>query len=255
MITSCNTIVDRRYHVQYLTVSKSYSDNCYTGYIISSHKTTKKTEPPRNEPLVLQQGQPAAFNNHFHLDRTACELWGVREISTVTLDDILREPLLPAPNNPVALIEGVIVFCDQGTTLSIPLMDGILKGAVGLHPKSFNYDEAYLDQVRTLVQSNPLVAALGEISLDRTVPDFLWDEQERTFQRLLTFCHPEKVLVLHLRGYSKVHSSDVLNTGLQYVRKACSRDKRIHLHCFTGRRIDVENWLGDFPNCYFGFSA
>ena len=28
MIISCNTIVDRRDHVQYLTVSKSYSDNC-----------------------------------------------------------------------------------------------------------------------------------------------------------------------------------------------------------------------------------
>ena len=28
MILSCNTIVDRRDHVQYLTVSKSYSDNC-----------------------------------------------------------------------------------------------------------------------------------------------------------------------------------------------------------------------------------
>ena len=28
MIISCNTIVDRRDHVQYLTVSKSYSGNC-----------------------------------------------------------------------------------------------------------------------------------------------------------------------------------------------------------------------------------
>ena len=28
MMISCNTIVDRRDHVQYLTVSKSYSDNC-----------------------------------------------------------------------------------------------------------------------------------------------------------------------------------------------------------------------------------
>ena len=27
-VLSCNTIVDRRDHVQYLTVSKSYSDNC-----------------------------------------------------------------------------------------------------------------------------------------------------------------------------------------------------------------------------------
>ena len=28
MISSCNTIVDRRDHVQYLTVTKSYSNNC-----------------------------------------------------------------------------------------------------------------------------------------------------------------------------------------------------------------------------------
>ena len=28
MIISCNGIVDRRDHIQYLTVSKSYSDNC-----------------------------------------------------------------------------------------------------------------------------------------------------------------------------------------------------------------------------------
>ena len=223
--------------------------------LVQATSRPKRQSPPRNQPLVPQQGPPAAFDSHFHLDRTARELWGVNEVSTVTLNDILREPLAPAPNNPVTLIGGVIVFCDPGTTLSIPLMDGRWKVAVGLHPKSFNHDDAYLDQVRTLVQSNPLVAALGEIGLDRTVPDYLWDEQERTFQRLLTFCHPDKVLVLHLRGYSEVHSSDVLNTGLQYVRKACSRDQKIHLHCFTGRRVDVENWLEDFPNCHFGFTA
>ena len=28
MIISCNMFVDRRDHVQYLTASKSYSDNC-----------------------------------------------------------------------------------------------------------------------------------------------------------------------------------------------------------------------------------
>ena len=28
MVKSCNTIVNRGDHVQYLTVSKSYSDNC-----------------------------------------------------------------------------------------------------------------------------------------------------------------------------------------------------------------------------------
>ena len=43
----------------------------------------------------------------------------------MTFDDILREPLVPAPNNPVTLIGGVIVFCEAGTTRSIPLMDAI----------------------------------------------------------------------------------------------------------------------------------
>ena len=47
------------------------------------------------------------------------------EVSTVTLNDILREPLVPAPNNPVTLIGVVIVFCDPRTTRSIRLMDGI----------------------------------------------------------------------------------------------------------------------------------
>ena len=40
MIISCNTIVDRRDHVQYLTVSKSYSDNC-TCSLIEQNTTFK----------------------------------------------------------------------------------------------------------------------------------------------------------------------------------------------------------------------
>ena len=52
---------------------------------------------------------------------------------------------------------------------------------MGLYPKICHYDEAYLDPVRTLVQSNPLVTALQGIPSDRTVLDYVWDEQERTF--------------------------------------------------------------------------
>ena len=40
MAISCNTIVDRRDHVQYLTVSKSYSDNCTCS--LTEHNTTLK---------------------------------------------------------------------------------------------------------------------------------------------------------------------------------------------------------------------
>ena len=42
MIISCNTIVDRRDHVQYLTVSNSYSDNC-TCSLTEQNITLKKT--------------------------------------------------------------------------------------------------------------------------------------------------------------------------------------------------------------------
>ena len=42
MIISCNTIVDRRDNVQYLTVSKSYSDNC-TCSLTEKNTTFKKT--------------------------------------------------------------------------------------------------------------------------------------------------------------------------------------------------------------------
>ena len=42
MITSRNTIVDRKDHVQYLTVSKSYSDNC-TGSLTEQNTTFKKS--------------------------------------------------------------------------------------------------------------------------------------------------------------------------------------------------------------------
>ena len=42
MIISCNTIVDRGDHVRYLTVSKSYSDNC-TCSLAEQNTTIKKS--------------------------------------------------------------------------------------------------------------------------------------------------------------------------------------------------------------------
>ena len=41
MLISCNTIVDSRDHVQYLTVSKSYSDNCTCS--LTEQNTTLKS--------------------------------------------------------------------------------------------------------------------------------------------------------------------------------------------------------------------
>ena len=64
-----------------------------------------------------------------------------------------------------------------------------------------------------------------------------------------------KPLVLHLRGASNKQSFDILLSTLHLVRKACLRDQPIHLHCFTSFQHDVEEWLQEFPNCYFGFTG
>ena len=65
---------------------------------------------------------------------------------------------------------------------------------MGLYPKSCHYDEVYLDPVRTLVQSNPLVTAFWGFQFDRTVLDYVWDEQERTFPTISSLLPPRESL-------------------------------------------------------------
>ena len=65
---------------------------------------------------------------------------------------------------------------------------------MGLYPKRFHYDEAYLDPVRTLVQSNPLVTALWGIPSDCTVLDYVWYVQERTFPTISSLLPPRDSL-------------------------------------------------------------
>ena len=216
---------------------------------------TEQDGGPLRSATYTTEVYPPAFDSHFHIDRTARKL-GVEDVAAVAVEEILGCSLPHAPSNPVKLVGGVMVFCDPETKLTLPLMDGRWKVAVGLHPKKVSQcTPGYLSNLKTLLDSNPLVTALGEIGLDRSEPDYLWAEQDRVFRKLLTICHPGRVLVLHLRESSNRHCSDVLMAALQYVRKACPVNQKIHLHCFTGLQSDVENWLEDFPNCYFGFTA
>ena len=91
--------------------------------------------------------------------------------------------------------------------------------------------------------------------MDRTEADHTWSDQDKLFRRMLTISRPDKVLVLHLRGASNRHSSEVLLSALHLVRKTCQRSQKIHLHCFTGTEHDVEEWLQELPNCHFGFTG
>ena len=215
-----------------------------------------RPDPESLVPLLQNQGTafPPAFDSHFHLNRTARQLWEGR--GDVTLEDILQHPLTSCPKNTVELVGGVMVFCDPESGFTIPLMDGKWKIAIGVHPrKAVRCPEHHLARIKALLDTNPLVKALGEIGLDRTEPEYTWFDQDRLFKKLLALSRPDKVIVLHIRGSSAQHSSDVLLAGLHYVKKACPPNQGIHLHCFTGNTTIVEDWLDDFPNTYFGFTA
>ena len=215
-----------------------------------------RPDPESLVPLLQNQGTafPPAFDSHFHLDRTARQLWEGR--GDMTLEDILQHPLTSCPKNTAELVGGVMVFSDPESGFTIPLMDGKWKIAIGVHPrKAVGCPEHHLARIKALLDTNPLVKALGEIGLDRTEPENTWLDQDRLFKKLLALSRPDKVIVLHIRGSSAQHSSDVLLAGLHYVKKACPPNQGIHLHCFTGNKTIVEDWLDDFPNTYFGFTA
>ena len=110
---------------------------------------------------------------------------------------------------------------------------------MGLHPKSCHYDEAYLDPNRTLVQSNPLVTDLWGIPSDRTVLDYVWNEQERTFPTIRSLLPPR----------------DSLSSSLKRVFK-CTFIRRLYTisvkHALETRGYIYIISLGD---CHIGFTA
>ena len=48
---------------------------------------------------------------------------------------------------------------------------------------------------------------------------------------------------------------DVHARAMQILTKACRRDQKMHVHCFTGDRELVQEWRSLFPNAYFGYTA
>lgn len=96
---------------------------------ISQDRTMSRGLIPAEEQCLL------AFDSHFHFDRTAKKLLDGEDISLVTVDRLLEHSLTVSPSHPVKLVGGVMVFCDPESRLSIPLMDGRWKVAIGVHPR------------------------------------------------------------------------------------------------------------------------
>ena len=91
----------------------------------TSRQITLTTKPRRDpKPTVSPSPpqiplHPQAFDSHFHLDRTARQLWERRDPSKVLVEDILQTHSRHQPNNPVELVGGVMVFCDFEDTFYI----------------------------------------------------------------------------------------------------------------------------------------
>ena len=52
MIICCNSIVDRRDHVQYLTVSKSYSDNCTCSFFCNERNCMMSLSDDKQADII-----------------------------------------------------------------------------------------------------------------------------------------------------------------------------------------------------------
>ena len=71
-------------------------------------------------------------------------------------------------------------------------------------------------------------------------------------ERVLPLLKDGQVLVLHwcCRGVDSDCGTEAFRQPLCFTWKYV----RIHLHCFTGNQYEVDRWLKEFPNTFFGFT-
>ena len=197
-----------------------------------------------------------AFDSHFHLDRTSTKLWG--RFRDHTVEDLLDHSSSSChrPNININLIGGIVVYSEPTSHPKEPLVSRRWRTAVGVHPKHVH--ELSTQRFRHLQKllEFPQVVALGEIGLDRTVSTGLWRHQEEVFCQVLSLTKPSRPLVLHLRGTRSDHiGMDVHARAMQLMEKNCVHHQLLHIHCFTGDRQLVQDWLERFPRAYFGVTG
>lgn len=193
-----------------------------------------------------------AFDSHFHLDRLAYHL---NETWDQTLKAI-NEPTEVPIGQPVKLVGGVMVFCDPQNYKRLPIRNTPFAVAVGVHPKhASRFTKDQEGQLEKLLKTRG-VRALGEVGLDFSCHPDTWPRQEEVLNSVLGLCTPNFTLVLHLRGTkTDRHLAQVSTRCLEIVKRHCSKDQRIHLHCFTGGIQQLQEWRTAFTNCYFGFTG
>lgn len=214
----------------------------------------EQASEPASRRVVLMEGEPfKAFDAHFHLDRYSIRRHGDIDLS---IGELVEEKLHAPIETPVQLVGGVLVYCDVDSYPTTFPEDTRWKVAVGIHPRNSPFVTNEEFQEFTDLLARPEVSALGEVGVDWAEPRSVWKEQDKMLRRVLDLAHPDRPIVLHIRGRSsdKTGQEAYLHM-LDQVREKCTPDQKVQLHCFHGTEYTVEAWRKYFPNTYFSFSG
>ncbi|XP_053389778.1 uncharacterized metal-dependent hydrolase YcfH-like [Mercenaria mercenaria] len=209
------------------------------------------------QPQVEAQVRlPAAFDSHFHLDRTLRKL----NINPAgNLDDIINCVPVDADKK-VNLVGTVAVYCDPRSYPSEQCLLDLpedMTVAIEFHPKHAKNSVRSLDvdtmQLPRLLQ-NSRVKALGEIGLDHSEPIKYWSYQVELLEKVLPLLEDHHILIIHCRGMKGNCGTEAFLLLLHFLQQKVRQNHPIHLHCFTGNQYVIQRWLEIFPRTYFGFT-
>ena len=230
------------------------SSDALTGTFPQPGNSSRDESPYQQTASSVSTVVIPMYDSHFHLDRLSTTVGE----QLCSLNDICRVcPLPEFENHTLKLTGATASFCDR-ETLPRPediasLVRSGFKVMVGAHPKVILSPEERW-RVKSLVQL-PDVSGLGEVGLDHTTSPDLWHRQERQLKDLVTGLEPSKVLTLHVRGMnSDATGVEAFMRCLDILSPISPGSRRVQLHCFTGSKEVVEEWLESFPYTYFSFT-
>ncbi len=127
-----------------------------------------------------------------------------------------------------AKLAGINSIINNGTnyktnleTLSLAKKYSIIRAALGVYPSEINEDIE--KNIKLIKENSSSIAAIGEVGLDKTYPDF--EKQQEVFSQMISLAiELNKPISVHTRAAEE-------QVILQLEREGA---KKVHLHCFMG---------------------
>ena len=225
-----------------------------TGQVPPPRPSVDRTDPQRPGKRSTQKSVPAPIqvvDSHAHLDRLERDMGqsGMECLTAITGKK---------PQVTVKVAGGVINYCDPSRFSSIlfpPSQNW--RVAVGIHPKhASEVSDADIKHLGELLRYQAVVG-VSEVGLDHSVSAARYKAQTKLLQDILSLPYiSQKVLVVHLRGNRNDPMGQAVHSLCRdYLRLRCGQAQWIHLHCTTTGPSVVKDWLRQFPETYFGFTA